>query len=68
MNLGTLFSEDRPQLSVINQIAGLWSAWKSVSEEVIYIFTMLRVTADDPPLMRLFHKSTEKNAPNVTST
>ena len=37
-------------------IAGLWSAWRSATGEVIHSFTMLTVNADEHPLMRMFHK------------
>ncbi len=37
-------------------IAGLWSAWRSPSGEVISSFTMLTINADNHPLMRNFHR------------
>ncbi len=40
-------------------IAGLWSWWKSPKGEVIHSYTMLTINADDHPLMRLFHKTTD---------
>jgi putative SOS response-associated peptidase YedK len=37
-------------------IAGLWSAWRGPTGEVINSFTMLTINADDHPLMRNFHR------------
>ena len=41
-------------------IAGLWSAWRSPSGEVISSFTMLTINADNHPLMRNFHRPEEE--------
>lgn len=41
-------------------IAGLWASWKSPTGEVIHSYTMLTVNANDHPLMKLFHKSTDE--------
>ena len=41
-------------------IAGLWSSWKSPKGEHVHSYTMLTINADDHPLMRLFHKSTDE--------
>jgi putative SOS response-associated peptidase YedK len=37
-------------------IAGLWSAWRSPTGEIVSSFTMLTINADDHPLMRNFHR------------
>jgi len=37
-------------------IAGLWSAWKSPTGNVIHSYTMLTINADDHPFMQQFHK------------
>ena len=37
-------------------IAGLWSAWRSPTGEVVSSFTMLTINADSHPLMRNFHR------------
>jgi putative SOS response-associated peptidase YedK len=41
-------------------IAGLWSWWKSSKGEGILSYTMLTINADDHPMMRQFHKSTDE--------
>ena len=37
-------------------IAGLWSAWRSLTGKVVSSFTMLTINAADHPLMRNFHR------------
>jgi putative SOS response-associated peptidase YedK len=37
-------------------IAGLWSAWRSPTGEIVSSFTMLTINADAHPLMRNFHR------------
>ena len=37
-------------------IAGLWSAWRSPTGEIVSSFTMLTINADSHPLMRNFHR------------
>lgn len=37
-------------------IAGLWSAWKSPTGDVIHSYTMLTINADNHAFMRQFHK------------
>ena len=37
-------------------IAGLWSAWRSPTGEVVSSFTMLTINADSHPLVRNFHR------------
>ena len=37
-------------------IAGIWDTWRSPLGEVVHSFTMLTINADNPPVMRQFHK------------
>ena len=41
-------------------IAGLWSWWKSPSDQTIHSFTMLTINADKHELMRNFHRPTDE--------
>lgn len=41
-------------------IAGLWSAWKSPTGDIIHSYTMLTINADTHPLMNMFHKPTDE--------
>ena len=36
--------------------AGLWSAWRSPSGELVHSYTLLTINADAHPFMRQFHK------------
>ena len=36
--------------------AGLWSAWRSPSRELVHSYTLLTINADTHPFMRQFHK------------
>ena len=41
-------------------IAGLWSWWKSPKGDVLHSYTMLTINADEHPLMKQFHKTTDE--------
>lgn len=41
-------------------IAGLWSAWKAPTGDIIHSYTMLTINADTHSLMRLFHKPADE--------
>ena len=41
-------------------IAGLWSAWKSDTGDVVHSFTMLTINASTHPLMQNFHKPADE--------